>query len=428
MQRNERVIASLVFVILVFVLSAFIVSAEPSARWIKTFGGVGDDEGLSVEAADDGYGFVGITNSSGFGQYDVLLVKTDSSGAMDWNRTYGGSSNDVAYSLVATEDGGFAFGGSTTSFGAGSADFWLVKADSLGNMEWNQTYGGQYYDSCRSLIATSDGGYALLGFTTYSDSISSPFNLGNSDVWLVKVDSAGNMEWNQTYGGSGSDSVSTLIETADGGYALGCSTSSFGAGGADFWLIKVDSAGNIEWNKTYGGAGTEFANTLVVTDDDGYAFAGGTSSFGAGSADVWLIKVDSFGNIEWNQTYGGPIADYCDSIVSLGDNGYALACITQPPTFGDGTFWLIKVDSLGGVELNQTYGVSAHHSHTSLLTTADDNYILGGSTRDEFGHRDFWLAEIGEADSGTEFLFSVSIIIVMVIVLIVVIVYRKYKP
>lgn len=189
----------------------------------------------------------------------------------------------------------------------------------------------------------------------------------------------------------------------------------------------MDSVGNMEWNKTYGGAGTEFANALVVAGDGGYAMAGGTSSFGAGSADVGLIKVDSMGNMEWNQTFGGPIADYCDSIVSLADGGYALACITQPPTFGDGTFWLIETDSLGGLELNQTYGISAHHSHTSLLTTTEENYILGGSTRDEFGQRDFWLAEIGEAHSGTETLLLVSIALLAVIVLFVAIIYRKHK-
>ncbi|PVX24404.1 MAG: hypothetical protein CW691_07735, partial [Candidatus Bathyarchaeum sp.] len=400
MRQNLVIIEGLVlvgFMFLALVVSAPVVFAEPSVQWVKTFGGMGDDEALCVQVGVDGYVFAGMTNSSGSGQYDVWLIKTDSSGSMEWNRTYGGSFNDMAYSVVATDDGGYAVAGITSSFGSGDADFWLLKVDSFGNLEWNQTYGGPDHDSCRSLVATSDGGYALLGFVSSSDDAGAPLGFfGNLDVWLVKVDSLGNLQWNQTYGGSGLDSVSTLIETNDGGYALGCSTASFGAGSADFWLIKVDSVGNLQWSQTYGGSGTEYSNSLVATLDGGYALAGSTSSFGAGSADVWLVKVDSVGNLEWNQTYGGSIADYCDSMVISSDGGYTLACITQTPTFGDGVFWLFTVDSSGSLGLNQTYAVSAHHSHTSLLLTADESYILGGSTRDPMGYRDFWLAKIGE--------------------------------
>ncbi len=429
MRQNWIIIKGLVlvgFMFLTFIVPTYVVFAESSTKWVNTYGGAGDDQGYSVIKCDDGYVFVGITNSFDLGRYDVLLIKTDSSGIMEWNRTYGGPFNDMAYSLVATTDGGYALAGSTNSFGSGNVDFWLVKVDSLGNLEWNQTYDSQDYDSCRSLVATSDGGYALLGFTG-----SGSFGFGNSDVWLVKVDSLGNMEWNQTYGGDGSDSVSAIIETADGGYALGCSTTSFGAGSADFWLIKVDSLGNMEWNQTFGESGAEYANSLVVTADGGYALGGSTSSFGAVSADVLLVKVDSLGNPEWNQTYGGSIADYCDSMTVSSDGGYTLACISQPPVrtstqpFGDGVYWLIKVDSFGNMELNQTYGVSAHHSHTSLLITAEGGYILGGSTRDNSGNQDFWLAKIGETDSGLEVLFLISVPLLVLSALILVLVYRR---
>ena len=138
--------------------------------------------------------------------------------------------------------------------------------------------------------------------------------MANSDVWLVKVDSLGNMEWNQTYGGTSLDSVSSIIENVDGSYALGCSTVSFGAGNADFWLVIVDSVGVPKWNKTYGGSGTEYLNSLVVTIDGGYALAGSTNSFGSRDVDYWLIKVDSEGNLEWTQTYDGQGYDSCRSL------------------------------------------------------------------------------------------------------------------
>jgi len=423
MQRHQKIRGGLFLIgvfLLIFSTPYLVTFAEPSAKWIRTFDGTGDDEAYSVQVDDYGYILAGITNSSGFGQYDAWLIKTDSSGAMEWNRTYGGLLNDRVDSLVTTGDGGYALAGSTTSYGAGSADVWLVKVDSSGNLEWNQTYGGHDRDSCRSLVATSDGGYALLCFTN-------SYGAGGFDVWLVKVDSLGNLEWNQTYGETGTEYGLSLVTTGDGGYALACSTTSYGAGSADVWLVKVDSLGNLEWNQTYGEIGTEYANSLVTTGDGGYALTGSTTSYGARSADVWLVKVDSLGNLEWNQTYGGSIADYCDSMVISSEGGYTLACISQTPTFGDGVFWLIKVDSFGIMEWNQTYGVSAHHSHTSLLIMADGSYILGGSTRDNMGYRDFWMAKIGGTESGSDFLIFVSIPILVVFVLIVVLIYRRTK-
>jgi predicted secreted protein len=216
----------------------------------------------------------------------IILVEAQPSWVM-WSKTFGGTDYDQAYSLVKTSNGGYALAGRTFSFGAGGSDVWLIKTDVSGNMEWNQTYGGTGYDVAYSLIKTSDDGFALAGST-------GP-DVADSDFWLVKTDGSGNMEWNQTYGGTRSESASSLIETSDGGYALAGGTRSFGHGNNDFWLVKTDGFGNMEWNRFYGEAENEIAYSLVETSDGGFALAGETGSIGAGGSDVWFIRTNEQG-------------------------------------------------------------------------------------------------------------------------------------
>ena len=154
-----------------------------------------------------------------------------------------------------------------------------------GPQEWSKTYGGPNVDATDALVKTSDGGYAVVGYTA-------SFGAGSRDAWLVKTDWAGNELWNQTYGGPNDDFACALVQTSDGGYALAGYTKSFGAGGLDFWLVKTDASGIVQWNRTYGGTGADVAYALVQTSDGGYALAGYTYSFGAGSADAWLVKTD----------------------------------------------------------------------------------------------------------------------------------------
>jgi len=204
---------------------------------------------------------------------------------VQWDRTYGGPAWDTTYSMIQTSDGGFAMAGTTESFGAGAYDFWLVKTDSSGIMQWNKTYGGAYSDIATRVIQASDGGYVLTG-STYS------FGAGSSDMWLVKTDSSGIMQWNKTYGGVASElSAWSFVRASDGGYVLAGYTESFGAGFADVWLVKTDSSGIMQWNKTFGGPDLDYANCIIQTCDGGYALAGHTESYGAGGGDIWLIKL-----------------------------------------------------------------------------------------------------------------------------------------
>jgi hypothetical protein len=351
--------------ILVFVLLSFgfVVSVEASSTtWSRTYGGKGFDYAESViQTSDGGYAIVGHTESFGVDLSGFWLVKTDSSGIMEWNRVYGGKS-ETAHSLVETADGGYAIVGQTQSFGAGFVDVWFVKTDAYGNMEWNKTYGGTDGDSGRSLLVTSDGGYAIAGHTV-------SFGAGNTDVWLIKTDEFGNLEWNRTYGDG---AAYALVETSDGGFAL--------AGGAR--LVKTDAYGNMEWNQTYGSRSIKY---LVVTSDGGYALTGTKND------DFWLVKTDSYGNTEWSQTYGGEGEDYANSLVATSDGGYAIAgtkdlVISYLLTREEGNFWLIKTDAHGNMEWNRIYGESGYDYANSLVATSDGGYAIAGTKSN-----DFWL-------------------------------------
>jgi hypothetical protein len=362
--------------------------------WDKTYGGTGEDwANALVHTADGGYALAG----GGFAN----LIKTDAHGNAQWNKTYGRTGYDWANALVQTTDGGYALAGYTYSFGAGGYDFWLVKTDAAGNIQWNKTYGGTDDEFAESLVQTADGGYALAGYTG-----SLGTQGGDADFWLVKTDASGNMQWNKTYGGTYDDAAYALVQTSDGGYALAGSTLSSGAGGNDFWLVKTDASGNKQWNKTYGGPSGDVAYALVQTADVGYALAGITLSYGAGSADSWLVKTDASGNKQWDKTYGGTDWDEAYALVQTTDGGYALAGSTGYIA-GSADSWLVKTDASGNKQWDKTYGGTSYDQAYALVQTTDGGYALAGSTESfGAGNRDFWLVKtdaagnIGGVESG----------------------------
>jgi hypothetical protein len=363
--RNKLLLLSIVsFILLCFPLVPL---TKAASMWSRTYGGTEQNLAYSlVEASDGGYAIAG----------NSLLVKIDALGNMQWNKTYSG----VAYSIVATSDGGYALAGAV------AGDFWLMKIDSDGDVEWNQTYGGTGDDYAFSLVVTSDGGYALAGSTA-------SFGAGGVDFWLVKTDSLGDMEWNVTYGGSGDEWACSVIATPDGGYALAgvcnCSMSYWIWYGffydGDCWLVKTDAFGNMEWSQTYGGAGSDWASSVVATSDGGYAIAGTwnfTMSIDTGGGDFWLIKTDSNGDVEWNQKYGGEGEDLAYSLVATSDGGYAIAgtwYFRGPLMMGSADFWLVKTDLLGDMQWNYTYGDTGDDIARSLITTSDGGYAIAGT-------------------------------------------------
>jgi hypothetical protein len=262
--------------------------------------------------------------------------------ATSFAKTYGGTNWDWAYSVQQTSDGGYIVAGYTWSFSVGYYDIFLIKTDANGNVIWAKTYGGASFDWATSVQQTSDGGYIVAG-ATWS------FGAGNGDIFLIKTDANGNLQWAKTYGGTFGEYARSVQQTSDGGYIVAGNTSSFGAGAVDIFLIKTDANGNMQWAKTYGGIYTDSATSVQQTSDGGYIVAGATWSFGAGNGDFFLIKTDANGNIIWAKTYGGTSYDLATSVQQTSDGGYIVAGFTT--SFGAGYYdiFLIKTDANGNI-------------------------------------------------------------------------------
>ncbi|ENO12324.1 hypothetical protein MBGDC06_00020 [Thermoplasmatales archaeon SCGC AB-539-C06] len=365
-------------------------NGPPEKEWDKTFGGSDGDSAYCVQQINDGgYILTGNTYSYGAGRLDCWLVKTDSSGNKLWDKTFGGTDDDAAYCVQQTNDDGYILSGFTGSYGAGNADCWLVRTDSSGNKLWDNTYGGTDDEAARCVQQTNDGGYILTGDT---DS----FGAGNADCWLVRTDSSGNKLWDKTYGGTEWDCAYCVQQTNDGGYILTGETFSYGAGVNDCWLVKTDSSGNKLWDKTFGGTDDDAAYCVQQTNDDGYIVAGSTRSYGAGESDFWLIKTDSSGNKLWDKTYGGIYGDHANCVQQTNDGGYILAGGTTSYGAGDGDFWLIKTDSSGNKLWDKTYGGIYGDHANCVQQTNDGGYILAGSTGYLWGVEDYdvWLVKL----------------------------------
>lgn len=341
----------------------------------KKIGGSFFDVGnTAIQTNDSSYVIAGKTSSYGSGSDDIHIIKINSNGDTMWTKTYGGIENDEAFSIQQTSDNGFIFSGFTSSFNDIAGDVYLIKLDAAGNTAWTKTYGGSGMEWGISVKQTFDGGYIVAGQTP-------AFGSGGWDVYLIKINSNGSIFWTKTYGESGGDFGYSVIQTSDSGYAITGSTFSFGAGSDDVYLIKTDAAGNHQWSKTYGGTGEETGYTINQTADGGYIIGGETNSYGMGVDDLFLLKTTSTGVKQWMKTYGGTLSDGYGSMIPTSDGGYAL-CGNSRSFSGSGDFdaYLIKTDSSGAILFTKTYGTPGNEYANGIDVTFDGGYILTGST------------------------------------------------
>jgi len=319
-------------------------NARGETLWTRTFGGAMWDGGNCVQqTVDGGFVIVGSTQSFGAGSVDVYLVKTDASGDTIWTRTFGGTGIETGTSVQQTADSGYVIVGFSSSFGAGAADVYLIKTRANGDTMWTRTFGSAFnYEAGNSVRQTADGGYVVAGEKT-------PVSTGLGDVWFLKTNSHGDTLWTRTFGGDSVEVAKDVRQTAEGGYLVGGSTRSFGAGANDVYLVRTDSNGNQEWCGAYGGTGADVGASTLQVGDDAYVVAGASASFGAGGDDVYLVKTDADGDLLWTQTFGGDSNDVAYSVQRTRDGGYVMAGYTASAGAGGYDVWLIKTDSLGSV-------------------------------------------------------------------------------
>ena len=360
--------------------------AASEEEWNRTFSGLGDDCGRSVQqTTDGGYIITGYTSSFGAGSSDVYLIKSDENGNLQWSKTFGGTDGDCGHSVQQTTDGGYIITGYTSSFGTGRGDLYLIKTDASGNLQWNKTFGGSGYDYGESVQQTTDGGYIIAGHAW-------SFGADYSDLYLIKTDASGNLQWNKTFERSFGYSVQ---QTFDGGYIVAGSAFPFGVDSDDVYIIKTDENGNLQWSKTFGGLYSDHGHSIQQTTDGGYIIAGYTYSFGTGGGDVYLIKTDENGNLQWSKTFGGTDGDWGWSVQQTSDGGYIIAGWTKSFGAGSTDVYLIKTDENGNLEWSKTFGGTDEDGGKSVQQTSDGGYIIAGwASSFGAGNADVWLIKV----------------------------------
>jgi hypothetical protein len=310
--------------------------------WERTYGGTDDEYGSSViQTSDGGYIIVGTTYSFGLGLSDIYLIRTDSNGDTLWSRTFGGTGQENGISVQQTLDKGYIITGGTQSFGAGGWDIYLIKTDSSGYPSWAKTFGGANDEGASYVQQTSDSGYIITGSTR-------SFGQTSGDVYLIKIDINGDTLWTKIYGGNDYENGYSVKQTNDGGYIIGGFTTSFGTGYYDVYLIKTNDIGDTLWTKSYGDVSVsdDEAWSIQQNADSSYIITGITNGPAAGYSPL-LMKINLNGNILWSKTYGGTINDGAYFGQQTSDNGYIMVGFTS--SFGAGAWdiYLIKTDSSG---------------------------------------------------------------------------------
>ena len=307
--------------------------------WTRKFGGSDTDWSECVRQTDDeGFIITGFTYSHGVGLSDLWLIKTDPAGDTLWTKTYGGTNRDYGHSVQQTTDGGYIITGDTESYGSGDFDLWLIKTNSSGDTLWTRTFGGSDYERGSSVQQTSDGGYIISGETA-------SFGAGNVDVYLIKTDQWGDTLWTRTFGGIYKDTGRDVHQTPDGGYFIAATYGLESPSDSDVCLIKTDANGDTLWTHIYGGEGREYGASGLPTLDGGYIVGGSSITIIgiSGFADIFYVKTDHNGDLLWTFTCGGEGQELAYDIQQTTDGGYIIiGMIMSQSTMGEDVY-LIKI-------------------------------------------------------------------------------------
>ena len=329
--------------------------------WTKTFGGSNDDGGRSFQQTRDS-GFIITGFSVSFN--NIYLIKTNSTGNLLWTKTFGGTGSPEGESVIQTSDGGYFISGDGSNIN-------LIKTDANGDTLWTRNFGGTGPCKTYSVQQTNDGGYVITGYAHGS--------VTSVDYYLLKLNATGDSLWSKTYGSMGDEEGRSLIQTNDGGYMIAGNTIfGFGATGEDIYLLKLDSSGNVLWSKTYGGINEDRAYSIVQTADMGFIISGSTMSFGAGDKDVYLLKTDSNGIVQWSKTFGGSGWDEARSVRKAADGGYIITGFSASFNAGDFDIYLIKTDANGNSGCNQ--GIGTTISDTAATITGSTGFLISSGS------------------------------------------------
>ncbi len=419
---------------------SFSQTSVPYLKWENSYGGSLYDESTSVQqTTDGGYIVAGYSGSSngdvtghhGTTDFDYWIVKLDTAGAIKWETPLGGTQNDFAECIQQTTDGGFIVAGYSYSTDGNvtghhgtdtSSDYWVVKLDSIGTIKWEKSLGGTGNDQAYAIQQTADGGYIVAGSSQSTDGDVTGHQGGDTlswDYWIVKLDSIGNIQWNNCYGGSGDDYANSIQQTSDGGYVVaGWSNSdddevTNNHGNFDYWILKINDTGAIQWEHALGGSLEDYAYSIQQTTDGGYIVAGWTGSSDGdvtgffGTVDYWIVKLDNAGSIIWENCYGASGYNQATFIRQTVDGGYIVAGSSIatdcgiPGNNGNFHYWILKLDQTGNMLWNSCYGGNGGDEAQCIRQTGDNGYIVAGYSNStagdptgNHGDDDYWIMKL----------------------------------
>jgi Secretion system C-terminal sorting domain len=424
----------ILFIYFVSYIITIPISAQPSIEWQKSLGGSGVDKAASIQqTSDGGYIIAGMANSNdgditgNHGAGDFWIVKLSNSGSIEWQESIGGSKGENANIIQQTNDGGYIVAGDSysndgdVSSNNGKSDYWVVKLSKFGAITWQKSLGGSSFEWLQSVLQTVDGGYIVAGITKSNDGDVSG-NHGNEDVWIVKLNNNGVIEWQKCYGGKGNDKAFSIQSTKDGGYIIGGGSNSkdgdvTGHHGnnsfLDYWVIKLTSQGAITWQKSLGGTLDDLAFSIQQTTDGGFIVAGNSKSNDSdvsgnhGYFDYWIVKLTDTGAISWQHALGGTGFDIATSIQQTSEGGFIVSGYSNSidgdviGNQGNNDYWVVKLNNNGVIEWQKCLGGTDEDWANSVQQTLDGGYILAGWSKSingdvtgNHGDYDYWVVKI----------------------------------